>query len=82
MLFVIFVVFFLASFKLDILSGSMSLIDALAFRPDLFSTLGQQLQLADIITSHRIYMVLFRTLKELSTKRLTSDQKNFAEVFS
>lgn len=25
-------------------------------------------------------MILFRTLKELSTKRLTADQKNFAEV--
>ncbi|KAL6336598.1 hypothetical protein AAG906_025603 [Vitis piasezkii] len=40
----------------------------------------QQLQSADILTSHRIFMILFRTLKELSTKRLTSDQRNFAEV--
>lgn len=50
--------------------------------PDLFSILGQQLQSADTLTSHRIFMIIFRTLKELSTKRLTSDQKNFAEISS
>ena len=50
-------------------------------RPGLFSVLAQQLQSADILTSHRIFMVLFRTLKELSTKRLASDQRNFAEVY-
>ncbi|GFY83795.1 ARM repeat superfamily protein [Actinidia rufa] len=48
--------------------------------PELFSILAQQLQSADILTSHRIFMILFRTLKELSTKRLISDQKNFAET--
>ncbi|KAL0375363.1 UNVERIFIED_CONTAM: hypothetical protein Sradi_3452000 [Sesamum radiatum] len=42
--------------------------------------LAQQLQSADILTSHRIFMILFRTLKELSTKRLTSDQRTFAEA--
>lgn len=49
-------------------------------RPDLFSVLAQQLQSADVLASHRIFMILFRTLKELSTKRLTADQRNFAEV--
>ncbi|KAK4418909.1 Importin beta-like protein [Sesamum alatum] len=49
---------------------------------DLFSVLAQQLQSADILTSHRIFMILFRTLKELSTKRLTSDQRTFAEIAS
>lgn len=52
------------------------------FRPDLISVLAQQLQSADILTSHRIFMILFRILKELSTKRLTSDQKNYAEVWT
>ncbi|KAH9736651.1 Importin N-terminal domain-containing protein [Citrus sinensis] len=47
--------------------------------PQLFSVLAQQLQAADVLTSHRIFMILFRTLKELSTKRLTADQRNFAE---
>lgn len=50
------------------------------FRPELFSTLAQQLQSADVLTSHRIFIILFRTIKELSTKRLASDQRNFAEV--
>jgi hypothetical protein len=43
--------------------------------------LAQQLQSADILASHRVFMVLFRTLKELSTKRLAVDQRNYAEVF-
>ncbi|KAL4189780.1 hypothetical protein AMTRI_Chr08g167070 [Amborella trichopoda] len=50
--------------------------------PDLFSLLAQQLPSADTLTSHRVYMVLFRTLKELSTKRLGVDQRNFAEISS
>jgi len=49
-------------------------------RPDLFSVLAQQLHSADVLASHRIFLILFRTLKELSTKRLTADQKTFAEV--
>ncbi|KAK9159126.1 hypothetical protein Scep_005700 [Stephania cephalantha] len=51
-------------------------------RPEFFSILAQMLQSADILSSHRILLVLYRTLKELSTKRLTSDQKNFAEISS
>ncbi|KAG2272544.1 hypothetical protein Bca52824_067099 [Brassica carinata] len=50
--------------------------------PDLFSVLAQQLHSADVLASHRIFMILFRTLKELSTKRLTADQRNFAEISS
>ncbi|KAG2295009.1 hypothetical protein Bca52824_041678 [Brassica carinata] len=50
--------------------------------PDLFSVLAQQLQSADVLASHRILMILFRTLKELSTKRLTADQRTFAEISS
>ncbi|KAA3463752.1 importin-11-like [Gossypium australe] len=50
--------------------------------PELFSFLAQQLQSADVLTSHRIFMILFRTLKELSTKRLTADQRTFAEISS
>ncbi|KAH0934032.1 hypothetical protein HID58_011149 [Brassica napus] len=50
--------------------------------PDLFSVLAQQLHSADVLASHRILMILFRTLKELSTKRLTADQRTFAEISS
>ncbi|XP_065852108.1 uncharacterized protein [Euphorbia lathyris] len=50
--------------------------------PELFSILAHQLQSADVLTSHRIFLILFRTLKELSTKRLTADQRNFAEISS
>ncbi|KEH23220.1 importin-11 isoform X2 [Medicago truncatula] len=49
---------------------------------DIFLVLSQQLQSADTLASHRIFMILFRTLKELSTKRLTADQRNFAEISS
>ncbi|XP_020265316.1 importin-11 isoform X2 [Asparagus officinalis] len=35
-----------------------------------------------MLASHRVFMVLFRSLKELSTKRLSSDQRNFSEIAS
>ncbi|KAL9230690.1 hypothetical protein vseg_006007 [Gypsophila vaccaria] len=50
--------------------------------PELLSALAQQLQSADVLLSHRIFLILFRILKELSTKRLTSDQRNYAEISS
>ncbi|KAJ8445940.1 hypothetical protein Cgig2_009869 [Carnegiea gigantea] len=49
--------------------------------PDLITVLAQQLQSADVLSSHRIFLILFRILKELSTKRLTSDQRNYAEAW-
>lgn len=67
---------------LAVLISKIARIDYPKEWPDLFSSLAQQLQSADILASHRIFMILFRTLKELSTKRLTSDQKNFAEISS
>ncbi|CAN0842495.1 Ipo11 [Linum grandiflorum] len=48
--------------------------------PEFFTILAQQLQSADVLTSHRIFLILFRTLKELSTKRLPADQRNYAEI--
>ncbi|KAJ8753768.1 hypothetical protein K2173_000022 [Erythroxylum novogranatense] len=50
--------------------------------PELLSALVHKLQSADVLTSHRIFLTLFRTLKELSTKRLTADQRTFAEISS
>lgn len=58
----------------------MILAEYVANRPELFSSLAQQLQSADMLASHRVFIVLFRTLKELSTKRLSSDQRTFQEV--
>ncbi|GMI71431.1 hypothetical protein like AT3G08960 [Hibiscus trionum] len=48
--------------------------------PELFSFLAKQLHSADALTSHRIFMILCRTLKELSRKRPALDQGNFAEI--
>ncbi|KAF7825518.1 importin-11 isoform X1 [Senna tora] len=67
---------------LSVLISRIARIDYPKEWPDLFSVLAQQLQSADVLASHRIFMILFRTLKELSTKRLTSDQRNFAEISS
>lgn len=67
---------------LAVLISKIARIDYPKDWPELFSVLAQQLQSADILTSHRIFMILFRTLKELSTKRLTSDQKTYAEITS
>lgn len=67
---------------LAVLISKIARIDYPKEWPDLFSVLAQQLQTADVLTSHRIFMILFRTLKELSTKRLTSDQKTYSEISS
>ncbi|KAL2509971.1 ARM repeat superfamily protein [Forsythia ovata] len=67
---------------LAVLISKIARIDYPKEWPDLFSILAQQLQSADILSSHRVFMILFRTLKELSTKRLTSDQRTFAEIAS
>ncbi|RYR61861.1 hypothetical protein Ahy_A04g019098 isoform A [Arachis hypogaea] len=67
---------------LAVLISKIARIDYPKEWPDIFMVLSQQLQSADVLASHRIFMILFRTLKELSTKRLTSDQRNFAEISS
>nr|CAB3455381.1 unnamed protein product [Digitaria exilis] len=65
--------------QLAVLISKIARLDYPKEWPDLLSVLAQQLQSADVLASHRVFMVLFRTLKELSTKRLAVDQKNYAE---
>jgi glutathionyl-hydroquinone reductase len=48
---------------------------------ELFPTLLQKLQSPDVLMTQRVYLVLNQILKELSTKRLAADQRNFAEVY-
>ncbi|KAG4377756.1 hypothetical protein GLYMA_18G203900v4 [Glycine max] len=67
---------------LAVLISKIARIDYPKEWPDIFLVLSQQLQSANVLASHRIFLILFRTLKELSTKRLTSDQRNFAEISS
>ncbi|KAK8946844.1 hypothetical protein KSP39_PZI007198 [Platanthera zijinensis] len=66
--------------QLAVLISKIARIDYPKGWPELFSILAQQLHSADILTSHRTFMVLFRTLKELSTKRLSADQRTFSEI--
>ncbi|XP_010920803.2 uncharacterized protein [Elaeis guineensis] len=68
--------------QLAVLVSKIARIDYPKEWPELFSILVQQLQSADMLGSHRIFMVLFRILKELSTKRLIADQRNFSEIAS
>lgn len=49
-------------------------------RQELFPTLLQKLQSPDVLMTQRVYLVLNQILKELSTKRLAADQRNFTEV--
>ncbi|KAL4282538.1 hypothetical protein GQ457_16G023770 [Hibiscus cannabinus] len=63
-----------------VLISKIACFDYPAEWPELFSFLAKQLQSADDLTSHRIFMVLCRTLKELSTKHSPADQSNFAEI--
>ncbi|KAK9830439.1 hypothetical protein WJX72_011753 [[Myrmecia] bisecta] len=48
--------------------------------PSLFGDLLGKLQTQNTLTTRRVYLVLHHILKELSSKRLASDQRNFAEV--
>ncbi|KAL5540225.1 hypothetical protein UlMin_044171 [Ulmus minor] len=67
---------------LAVLISKIARIDYPKQWPELFSVLAQQLQSADVLSSHRIFLTLFRTLKELSTKKLIADQRTFAEISS
>ncbi len=46
----------------------------------LFTDLLQQLQSQNTLVVRRVYLVLHHALKELASKRLSSDQKAFGEV--
>ncbi len=46
----------------------------------IFADLIALMQSGSTVTVRRVYLVLHHILKELSSKRLTSDQKNFADV--
>lgn len=48
--------------------------------PGLFTDLLQQMQSQNTLVVRRVYLVLHHALKELASKRLSSDQKAFAEV--
>ena len=50
--------------------------------PGLFTDLLQQLQSHNTLVVRRVYLVLHHALKELASKRLSSDQKAFATVSS
>ncbi|KAJ7540520.1 hypothetical protein O6H91_10G020100 [Diphasiastrum complanatum] len=50
--------------------------------PELFPSLLQKLQSPIALLTQRVYTVLNQILKELSTKRLAADQRNFAEITS
>jgi hypothetical protein len=50
--------------------------------PGLFTDLLQQLQSQSTLVVRRVYLVLHHALKELASKRLSSDQKAFAEVIA
>ncbi|KAL1549120.1 importin-11-like isoform X1 [Salvia divinorum] len=67
---------------LAVLISKIARIDYPKEWPHLLSVLAQELRSADTLTSHRIFLILFRILKELSTKRLTSDQRTFSEIAS
>ncbi|KAL3150483.1 hypothetical protein ABBQ32_000305 [Trebouxia sp. C0010 RCD-2024] len=48
--------------------------------PSLFTDLLQQMQSLNTLMVRRVYLVLHHALKELASKRLSSDQKAFAEA--
>ncbi|GBG87101.1 hypothetical protein CBR_g44557 [Chara braunii] len=67
------------SVQLALLVSKIARFDYPKEWPELFPSLIQKLQSSDVLLTERVYMVLNQLLKELSTKRLAADQKNFAE---
>eukprot|EP00249_Psilotum_nudum_P007668 c20733_g1_i1 orf=1506-4013(-) len=68
--------------QLAILISKIARIDYPKEWSDLFPSMVQKLQSSDVLTTQRAYMVLNQVLKELSTKRLAVDQRNFVEITS
>lgn len=48
--------------------------------PSLFEDLISRMQSNSVLTTRRIYLTLHHIMKELASKRLAVDQRNFAEV--
>lgn len=50
--------------------------------PSLFEDLTGHMHSGSALANRRVYLVLHHVLKELATKRLATDQRNFAQVCS
>ncbi|GAQ92680.1 Nuclear transport receptor KAP120 (importin beta superfamily) [Klebsormidium nitens] len=68
--------------QLAVLIAKIARVDFPKAWPDLFGSLIQKLQGADLLLTERICLTLDEVLKELASKRLAADQKVFAEVTS
>ncbi|CAI6002588.1 unnamed protein product, partial [Closterium sp. NIES-65] len=68
--------------QLAVLIAKIARIDYPREWSELFPTLLQKLQSQDPLLTQRAYMVLNHVLKELSTKRLSVDQRTFSQVTS
>ncbi|CAI7878377.1 unnamed protein product [Closterium sp. NIES-53] len=66
--------------QLAVLIAKIARIDYPREWSELFPTLLQKLQSQDPLLTQRAYLVLNHVLKELSTKRLSVDQRTFAQV--
>lgn len=55
-------------------------LDYPAAWPSLFADLLGRLDSGAPVAARRVYLMLHHILKELSSKRLVSDQRNFAQV--
>ncbi|XP_024543668.1 importin-11 [Selaginella moellendorffii] len=68
--------------QLAVLIAKIARIDYPREWQDLFPNLLQNLQSSDVLTTLRVYMVLYQILKELSTMRLAAHQQNFHTITS
>ncbi|CAI5943992.1 unnamed protein product [Closterium sp. NIES-64] len=68
--------------QLAVLIAKIARIDYPREWSELFPTLLQKLQSQDPLLTQRAYLVLNHVLKELSTKRLSVDQRTFSQVTS
>ena len=66
--------------QMAVVFAKVARIDYPKIWPNLFTDLLQQMQNQNTMVIRRVYLVLHHALKELASKRLSSDQKAFAEV--
>jgi len=70
----------MVAIQLAVLIAKVARVDFPQAWPELFRHLLNLLQGADLVLNHRVFLTLHHILKELSSKRLVSDQKHFADI--
>ena len=70
----------LSASQIAVVFGKVARFDFPAAWPSLFGDLLGKVQGGSTLAQRRVFLALHHTLKELASKRLAADQRNFAQV--